>query len=229
MPPAAPLPLFTPHEHRADPSPVSADPARTASEPLRIRGALTPRDQRRNLARPRTGRREVLARHPYNSRMTSLLPILLTVHIVLAISLVLPSIVLPFALRSSSSAGPSSSADASAPAPTPGPAIRGLLWLQAHGTMVIGLGLAATGTGLLAVLGTELLAKPWLAVALLVYAGNLALAFFIQRPGIRRLLGGERSEAAWRAVARRQRYVSYAMAGLTGTIGYLMSTKPELW
>ena len=111
----------------------------------------------------------------------------------------------------------------------PGRALGGLLWLQANGTLVIGLGLAATGIGLLAVLGTELLTKPWLAVALAIYAGNLLLAFFVQRPGIRRLLGGERTESVWRAIARRQRYVSYVMAGLTGTIGYLMSTKPQLW
>ena len=149
--------------------------------------------------------------------MTSLLSILLTIHIVLAISLVLPSIVLPFALRGAAAA------TQTGPAPTPGPVTRGLLWLQAHGTLVIGVGLAATGTGLLAVLGAELLTKPWLFVALVVYAGNLVLAFFVQRPGIRRLLGGERTEAAWRALARRQRYVSYAMAGLTGTIAFLMS------
>lgn len=156
--------------------------------------------------------------------MTSLLPILLVVHIALAISLVLPSIVLPFALR-----GAGAGSGGPAAAPTPGRAIRALLWLQANGTLVIGLGLAATGAGLIAALGTQLLSRPWLAVALAVYAGNLLLAFFVQRPGIRRLLGGERSEAAWRTLARRQRYVSYAMAGLTGTIGYLMSTKPELW
>lgn len=150
--------------------------------------------------------------------MTSLFPLLLVVHIVLAISLVLPSIVLPFALRGAAATTASTS-----------PVTRGLLWLQAHGTLVIGLGLAATGTGLLLVLGTELLTRPWLAVALLVYAGNLVLAFFVQRPAIRRLVGGERSEASWRALARRQRYVSYAMAGLTGTIAFLMSTKPQLW
>ena len=152
--------------------------------------------------------------------MTSLLPILLAVHIVLAISLVLPSIVLPFALRGTA-AGMTTA--------RPGRALGGLLWLQANGTLVIGLGVAATGIGLLAVLGTELLTKPWLAVALAIYAGNLLLAFFVQRPGIRRLLGGERTESVWRAIARRQRYVSYLMAGLTGTIGYLMSTKPQLW
>ena len=36
-------------------------------------------------------------------------------------------------------------------------------------------------------------------------------------------------DRAWAALARRQRYVSYAMAGLIGAIGWLMSTKPALW
>jgi Na+/proline symporter len=103
--------------------------------------------------------------------------------------------------------------------------------MQSHGTVVFGLGLAATGTGLLTILGTQLLAQPWLLVALSIYALNLVLAFFIQRPNLRRLVGirADASDATWRARARRQRYVSYAMAGLVGTIGLLMSTKPELW
>ena len=83
--------------------------------------------------------------------------------------------------------------------------------------------------GLLLALGTELFARTWLLVALVIYAGNLLLAFFVQRPNLRRLLGVERNEAAWRAIARRQRYVSYVMAGLVGSVGYLMSTKPVLW
>ena len=32
----------------------------------------------------------------------------------------------------------------------------------------------------------------------------------------------------WRNWARRQRYVSYVMAGLVGLIAFLMSTKPDL-
>ena len=36
-------------------------------------------------------------------------------------------------------------------------------------------------------------------------------------------------DRAWQARARRQRYVAYAMAGAIGVIGFLMSTKPELW
>jgi hypothetical protein len=152
---------------------------------------------------------------------TSLFPVLLVIHIALAIALILPSIVLPFALRAGR---------AGAQAAEPGPVLRALLWLQAHGSVVIGLGLAITGTGLILSLGTQMLAQPWLLVALAIYAGNLVLAFFVQRPNLRRLVGGSSGdEASWRRRARRQRYVSYAMAGLVGAIGFLMRTKPVLW
>ena len=68
-------------------------------------------------------------------------------------------------------------------------------------------------------------------VALSIYALNLVLAFFIQRPNLRRLIGirAAADDRAWRERAKRQRYVSYAMAGLVGTIAFLMSTKPALW
>jgi hypothetical protein len=36
-------------------------------------------------------------------------------------------------------------------------------------------------------------------------------------------------DRAWKERARRQRYLSYLMAGLVGTIGFLMSSKPVLW
>ena len=150
----------------------------------------------------------------------SLFPVLLLVHVALAIGLFLPSILLPFALRARRSATESHSR-----------LVRGLLWLQTNGTLVIGIGLALTGLGLLSVLGAQLLAQPWLLVALGIYALNLVLAFFIQRPNLRRLIGirAAADDPTWRAWARRQRYVSYAMAGLVGTIGFLMSAKPELW
>jgi hypothetical protein len=151
---------------------------------------------------------------------SSFFPVLLTVHIVLATALVLPSIALPFALR----AGARSDGDSASAA------TRVLLALQSHGSVVIGLGLALTGAGLLITLGADLLARPWLVVALGIYAANLLLAFFVQRPNLRRLLlrtSGD--DAIWRARARRQRHVSYTMAGLVGTIAFLMSTKPELW
>ena len=108
--------------------------------------------------------------------------------------------------------------------------MRALLWAQSHGTVVIGAGLALTGAGLVAILGPSLLAQPWLLVALAVYAANLVIAFFIQRPNLRRLIGirAAPDDRTWHARARRQRYVSYLMAGLVGAIGFLMSTKPAL-
>lgn len=150
----------------------------------------------------------------------SLLPVLLTIHVVLAIGLFLPSLLLPFALRTRRAAVES-----------PNRFVRFLLWMQAHGTVVIGTGLALTGVGLLAVLGTSLLGQPWLLAALTIYAANLGLAFFVQRPNLRRLVGirAAADDRTWRRRARRQRYVSYAMAALVGTIGFLMSTKPRLW
>ncbi len=152
--------------------------------------------------------------------MPGYFPFLLVLHIVLAVSLFVPSILLPFALRTRRAAAESSNRF-----------VRFLLWMQAHGTVVIGVGLAATGIGLVTVLGGQLLGQPWLLVALAIYAANLALAFFVQRPNLRRLVGirAAADDRAWLDRAKRQRYVSYAMAGLVGTIGFLMSTKPKLW
>ena len=150
---------------------------------------------------------------------TSLFPILLATHVILAVSLFLPSILLPFALRTRRAAVDSDSG-----------LVRTLLWGQSHGTLVIGAGLALTGVGLIATLGPSLLQQPWLLVALMIYAANLALAFFIQRPNLRRLIGitAAADDRVWLDRARRQRYVSYLMAGLVGVIGFLMSTKPSL-
>jgi hypothetical protein len=152
--------------------------------------------------------------------MPAWFPVLLITHIGLAISLFLPSILLPFALRTRRAA-----------AESPNGFVRFLLWMQAHGTLLIGIGLALTGTGLLVVLGGSLLGQPWLLVALTIYAANLVLAFFVQRPNLRRLVGirAAADDRVWLERARRQRYVSYAMAALVGTIGFLMSTKPQLW
>jgi hypothetical protein len=151
----------------------------------------------------------------------ALFPILLAVHIALAISVFLPSVLLPFALRTGSRP-----ADGS-----PRRVTAGLLAMQSTGTLVIGGALAITGVLLIGSLGLKLLQQPWLLVALAIYGLNLALAVVIQRPNLRRLLGTtwRPDDRAWAAVARRQRYVSYAMAGLIGAIGWLMSTKPALW
>jgi hypothetical protein len=147
-------------------------------------------------------------------------PFLLGAHIVLAVSLVLPSVLLPFALRPRRATVESGSG-----------VVRSLLWAQSHGTIVIWLGLALTGLALVATLGSSLLGQPWLLVALAIYFVNLAIAFFIQRPNLRRLVGirAAADDKTWLERAKRQRYVSYLMAGLVGTIGFLMSSKPVLW
>jgi hypothetical protein len=97
--------------------------------------------------------------------------------------------------------------------------------------MVIGTGLAITGVLMISVLGPTMLQQPWLLVALTIYFVNLGIAFFIQRPNLRRLIGvrAAADDKAWLERAKRQRYVSYLMAGLVGTIGFLMSTKPTFW
>ena len=145
-------------------------------------------------------------------------PILLAVHITLAVALLLPSVLLPFMLRRQS--GP------------PGAVTRALMAMQGTGTLLIAGGLAITGVAMLAILGPELLTQPWLLVALVLYAINLAVAAFIARPNLRRLIGLGRSgtdDATWRQRARQQRYVAYGMAAVIGVIGFLMSTKPDLW
>lgn len=148
-------------------------------------------------------------------------PILLAVHIALAVGLLLPSVVLPFVLRRAS--GP------------PGAVTRALMALQGTGTLVVAVGLAVTGAAMLWILGPELLAQPWLLVALTLYALNLAVAAFISRPNLRRLIGlgsagvGTADDETWRRRARQQRYVAYGMAAVIGLIGFLMSTKPDLW
>lgn len=148
----------------------------------------------------------------------SLFPVLLIAHITLAVSLFLPSILLPFALRTRRATVESEHG-----------VVRGLLWAQSHGTIVIGAGLALTGLGLVAVLGPSLLGQPWLMAALAIYFANLVIAFFIQRPNLRRLIGIKAApdDRTWLERARRQRYISYLMAGLVGVIGFLMSTKPS--
>lgn len=147
-------------------------------------------------------------------------PILLVSHIVLAITLLLPSLLLPFALRTRRATVESGNR-----------LVRLLLQMHSSGTLVIGVGVAVTGVALIVALGYRLAAQTWLLVALAIYAIDLLLAFFVQRPNLHRLIGIRAAwdDEVWRARARRQRYVSYAMAGLVATIGFLMSTKPVLW
>jgi len=108
----------------------------------------------------------------------ALFPWLLATHVLLAISLFMPSFLLPFTFRFRRHGY------AESPESRPGSTVRTLLWLQGNGTVIIGSGVALTGLGLVAVLGTQLLSQPWLLVALSIYAANLAAAFFVQRPGV---------------------------------------------
>jgi hypothetical protein len=147
------------------------------------------------------------------------LPLLLAVHILLAVSLLAPSLLLPFLLR------------ARGAAEEPGPTLRVLMAMQGSGSVWIGVGLLLSGAALLIILGASLLTKPWLLVALCLYAANLVVAAFVSRPNLRRLLrlGSQGDAVGVRSVARRQRYLAYAMAATVGAIGLLMSVKPELW
>ena len=170
----------------------------------------------------------------------ALFPVFLIVHIVLAIGLFVPSLLLPFAFRARRGSIPGGTAagvvangvvatGATAPAES-GRFVRIMLALQARGTLWIGGGLALTGIGLVASLGVKVVAQPWLLVALAIYALNLVIAYFIQAPRLRRLIGlRSGSDPRWPDLARRQRYLSYVMAGLVGTIGFLMTAKPALW
>ena len=151
-----------------------------------------------------------------------LFPLLLVAHIALAVSLFVPAFLLPFTFRQQA-AGRS-----------PGPFVRTLLWFQARGSWLVGAGLVVTGLGMVVLLGPAILSQPWLIAALVLYALNLIVAFFIQRPSVRRLLSLGRGDndaerERWRAIARRQRYLSYVMAAGVGLIAFLMSTKPQLW
>lgn len=153
-------------------------------------------------------------------------PVLLAIHVSLAVALLLPSVALPFLLRRAATDGEPTGGD------EPAFAVRALMAMQGTGTVLISLGLAATGVAMLWILGPQLLAEPWLLVALLLYALNLATAAFISRPNLRRLIGLRATaggDATWRRRARQQRLVAYGMAGVIGVIGLLMSTKPQLW
>jgi phosphate/sulfate permease len=159
--------------------------------------------------------------------LSALFPVILATHVTLAVALFVPSLLLPFTFRNRL-------VSQGYEAPAPGAFTRLLLWVQAHGTVVIGAGLALTGLAMVAVLGPTILRQPWLLVSLATYAVAAVVVFAIQRPAIRRLLRRDevRTDAereAWRARARHQRYLAYAVTSAVGLIGFLMSTKPELW
>ncbi len=152
-------------------------------------------------------------------------PILLTAHIILAISLFVPAFLLPFTMRTRGVDGEPIVGGSQ------GRVVRGLMWLETHGTVIVGTGVAITGVAMLLILGAAFLEQPWLLLALSIYAAILLIAFFVQRPGVRRLLGlreaaTEEEKERWRGRARRQRYISYGMAAAIGLIGWLMMSKP---
>ena len=91
-------------------------------------------------------------------------------------SLILPSILLPFALRTA--AGDRESENRG---------VQGLLWAQTHGTIAIGIGLALTGIGLVASLGSSMFTQAWLLLALTIYFVNLG-----SRSSSDRTCGGRR-------------------------------------
>jgi uncharacterized membrane protein len=159
--------------------------------------------------------------------VASLFPVILATHITLAIALFVPSLLLPFTLRSRS-VSPGAAAE------RPGAFVAALRWIQAHGTVVIGAGLALTGVAMLVVLGPRMLEQPWLLVSLATYAVTAVVVFVVQRPNLRRLEAREgittdADRTAWRDRARRQRYIAYAVTSAVGFIAFMMSTKPALW
>jgi uncharacterized membrane protein len=159
--------------------------------------------------------------------LSSLFPAILATHITLAICLLVPAVLLPFTLRTRSVAP-------NATPTQPGRVVRGLSAVQAHGTVVIGAGLALTGMAMIVVLGPRMLEQPWLLVSLATYAVAAIVAFVIQRPQLRKLqardgIATDADRAAWRDRARRQRYVAYGLTSMVGLIAFLMSTKPQLW
>jgi hypothetical protein len=88
-----------------------------------------------------------------------------------------------------------------------------------------------TGLMMLSILGSAFAGQPWLVAGVAIYAGVLLVSFFIQRPGLRALLGlsrdaGPEEQAKWRHRAMVQRYVSYGLAAAVGVIGWLMMAKP---
>jgi hypothetical protein len=143
------------------------------------------------------------------------LVLVLVAHIALALSLLLPAVLLPLLIRRDG-------ADAA-----PGRLRQLLVAAQGRWAPLLGLGVAVSGVALVVSLSLDVGRQPWLVVALAIYAVTLAIAMFIQRPALRRLIGlgpGDRS-----AAARRLRSVSYVMAALIGAIGFLMMAKPQLW
>jgi hypothetical protein len=151
-----------------------------------------------------------------------LFPVVLMTHIALALALILPSLLLPFALRAQRRARHDGER---------GRLVRSLLWLETHGTTVTGAGVAITGVLLILIIGPAVAAQGWLAIALLIYATVLVVAFFVQRPALMAAFGAAArpDDPGWRERAKRLRYLSYGLAAMVGAIAFLMTQKPTLW
>ena len=194
------------------------------------RGVRGGRPGRRRSGRPRaTGSRsrrvvrpapEPAPRPTIAPRCPTCFPLLLVAHIVLAVSLFLPSILLPFALRTRRATVESDSR-----------VVRACSGPRRTARIVIGLGLALTGLGLVAALGLD--AAPAAVAARRAHDLLRQPRHRLLHPATEPAPAGRRPAAAddevWKERAKRQRYVSYLMAGLVGTIGFLMSSKPVLW
>ena len=80
-----------------------------------------------------------------------------------------------------------------------------------------------------------MLEQPWLLVSLATYAITAVIAFARPAPGAPAPRSGrdgietDADRGPWRDRARRQRYVAYGITTAVGFIGFLMSTKPQLW
>jgi hypothetical protein len=151
-----------------------------------------------------------------------LFPLVLVAHVCLALALLVPSLLLPFAIRAQRRA-PSDA--------EPGGIVSVLLWLETRGTAILGLGVAATGFILIGLVGPAIVGQPWLIGALGIYAAVLGVAFFIQRPALAAVFGqpARPDDPTWRERAKRLRYMSYGLAAMVGAVAFLMTQKPGLW
>jgi hypothetical protein len=111
-------------------------------------------------------------------------PVLLVIHIALAVALLLPSVLLPFVLRRSDG--------------EPGAATRALMAMQGTGTLVIAAGLALTGAAMLLILGPELITQPRSAGRTCGASSASADTAPTMRPGA----GARARSATWRTAWR---------------------------
>ena len=101
--------------------------------------------------------------------------------------------------------------------------------------MVIGIGLALTGIAMITVLGPRMLQQPWLLVSLATYAIAAVIAFVDPAPG--RCARSSRGTASRPTPTAPRGATAHGGSATSrtgsrsavGLIGFLMSTKPQLW